>query len=596
MTSKIDRRDFIKTGAAAVGAKTILAGATVVTDVSAQPARTAADMIFRGGVIVTMVQDGPPVDAVATKDGKILGVGGLAEVMALADDRTQIVDLAGRTLLPAFIDAHGHFMNSLQVVTWANVSPVPVGPVSAIPDIIASLRAHVTKFKIKPGEWILGYGYDGSALAEGRNLTRDDLDAVFPDNPVILMHVSNHGVVMNSKGFEWAKIDAKTETPPGGIILRKSGSNEPEGLVMETAFAPILANWPKPSEQELFDSLRDAQQIYASVGVTTCQEGATHIGDLKFLKTAADKNLFYLDIVALPLILDVPQYVKEYFPSWGGGAMTIPDSAAERFGQYVNRLKLGGIKIPADGSPQGRTAFWTKPLLTPGPGGETNWRGQPNLPPELLNKAVAEILSKNLPLFVHCNGDAAIDMMIDAARLAGVKAEADKRIVIIHSQFMRPDQIDAYAEIGLTPSFFTAHCFFWGDVHIENTGEERASFISPMAAAKAKGVKFSNHNDFSVTPMDPMRMIWSAMKRETRSGKILGPDQRVDAFTALKAITVDAAWQIREESLKGTIEAGKLADLVILDKNPLTTNVDAILDIKTVETFKEGRSVYKQAS
>jgi predicted amidohydrolase YtcJ len=592
LTNSIDRRDFIKAGAAAMGATAALATGPS----SAQAPRQAADMIFRGGTIVTMVERGPQVRAMAVKDGKILAVGTEAEVMALADARTEIIDISGRTLLPSFIDAHGHFMNSPQVVTWANVSPVPVGPVKGIPDIIAALKAHVAKFRIKPGDWILGYGYDGSALAEGRNLSRDDLDPVFPDNPVMLMHVSNHGVVMNSKAFVWAQIDENTETPPSGIILRKKGSKVPEGLVMETAFAPIFARWPKPSEQELLDTLDDAQQIYASVGVTTCQEGATHVGDLRFLKTAAAKGLFYLDVVALPLILDVPQFVKEYFPSWGGGAMTIPDTAAEQFGTYSNRLKLGGIKIPADGSPQGKTAFWSKPLLTPGPGGETNWRGQPNLPPEILNKAVAEIVGKNVPLFVHCNGDATIDMMIDAARLAGVKAEQDRRIVIIHSQFMRPDQIDAYAELGLTPSFFTAHCYFWGDVHVENTGLERASFISPMGAAKAKGIRFSNHNDFSVTPMDPMRMIWSAIKRETRTGTTLGPDQRVDAWTALKAITIDAAWQIREETSKGTIEVGKLADLVILDGNPLTAETDRILDIKAVQTFKEGRSVYRRAA
>ena len=585
----MNRRGFIKAGAVSVGATKVLG----LSAVSAQG--VGPDLIFFGGPIVTMVDGNPSIEAIAVTDGRISAIGTAAEISALATETTQVVDLGGRTLLPAFIDAHGHFMNSLQVVSWANVSPVPVGPVTSIASIIEALKESVVKLGIQPGEWILGYGYDGSALAEGRELSRDDLDPVFPDNPVMLMHVSNHGVVMNSLAFAWAEIDETTETPPGGIIVRKPGSNVPDGLVMETAFAPILANWPKPTEQQLLDTLFDAQQIYASVGVTTCQEGATHIGDLKFLRMAAEDDRFYLDVVALPLILDFPQYVREFFPSWSGGTMTIPDSASERFGSYVKRLKLGGLKIPADGSPQGRTAFWSEPLLTQGPGGEENWRGQPNLPPELLNKVVAETLSKDVPLFVHCNGDASIDMMIDAARLAGVSAEQDRRIVIIHSQFMRPDQIAAYADLGLTPSFFTAHCFFWGDVHVENTGEARASFISPMAAAQAAGLRFSNHCDFSVTPMDPMRMIWSAMTRETRSGRVLGPDQRVDAWTALRSITIDAAWQIREEDTKGTIEVEKLADLVILDGNPLTAEVGDLLSIAAVETFKEGASVYRRA-
>jgi predicted amidohydrolase YtcJ len=355
------------------------------------------------------------------------------------------------------------------------------------------------------------------------------------------------------------------------------------------------ADWPKPGEAELLDTLFDAQQVYASVGVTTCQEGATHIGDLKFLNTAAEQERLCLDVVALPLILDVPQYARECFPSWSGGTMSIPDIASEAFGLHDRRLKLGGIKIPADGLPQGRTAFWTEPVLPTGPGGEENWRGQPNLPPEMLNKAVAEIMGKNVPLFVHCNGDASIDMMIDAARLAGVTADQDRRIVIIHSQFMHPDQIAACAELGLSPIFFTGHCFFRGEVHVENTGEAPASFISPMAAAQAAGLRFSNHCDSSVTPLDPMRMVWGAMTRETRKGRVLGPDQRVDAWTALKALTIDAAWQIREVAGKGTLEVGKLADLVILDANPMTAEVRALMSIAAVETFKDGVSVYKRA-
>jgi hypothetical protein len=158
---------------------------------------------------------------------------------------------------------------------------------------------------------------------------------------------------------------------------------------------------------------------------------------------------------------------------------------------------------------------------------------------------------------------------------------------------MRPDQLDDYAELGFSPSFFTVHTFFWGDEHVANLGEDRAYFMSPMKSADAKGIRFSNHNDFSVTPIDPMRMIWSAVKRESRSGRIIGPDERVDRWNALKALTINAAWQYFEEDEKGSIEAGKLADLVILDANPLTVETDDILNIKVVETLKEGKSVYK---
>jgi predicted amidohydrolase YtcJ len=497
---------------------------------------------------------------------------------------------------PSFIDAHGHFMNAPQVVKWANVSGPPVGSVQSIADIITVLKAHVEKFKLKPGEWIIAYGYDITNLSDGRECSRDDLDPHLPDHPAMLIHVSNHGAVLNSKGFAEVGINDNTETPPGGMIMRQAGSNRPDGLIMETAFLPIFGNMPQPSEEELLNTLDAAQQIYASVGVTTCQEGATHTKDLKFLRKAAEQGYLYLDIAAIPAVTEVPAMVKEYFPTFTGESMEIPDTAKESFGTYKDHLKLAGVKMFIDGSPQGKTAFWTQPLLTSGPGGEENWRGQPLFPPELINKTFKELYEKGIQVFSHCNGDAAIDMMIDAARAAGVKAEDNRRTVIIHSQFQRPDQLDDYVELGFSPSYFTAHTFFWGDVHVENTGKERAYFISPMASAVKKGLHCSNHCDFSVTPMNPMRMIWSAVTRQSRRGEIIGPDERVDVWQSLKALTIEAAWQIREEDHKGMILPGKLADLVILDGNPLTIETDKILDIKVVETLKEGNTVYKKAA
>ena len=494
--------------------------------------------------------------------------------------------------MPAFIDAHGHFMNAPQIVKWANVSGPPVGPVTKIADFIPVLQEHVKKLGIKRGEWIIGYGYDRSNLAEGRELEATDLDPYFPNNPVMLIHSSNHGAVLNSAAFAEVEMDETTETPPGGVINRVPGTNKPAGFIMETAFLPIFGNMPQPTEQELLDTLFEAQQIYASVGVTTCQEGATHAKDLAFLRKGAEQGLLYLDVVSLPFVLEVPALVREYAPDFRGGPAEIPDEAPEAFGFYKNRLKLQGVKFTLDGSPQGKTAFWTKPLLTPGPGGEENWRGQPLFPPELVNKALKETYDKGIQVFSHCNGDAAIDMMVDGAREAGVKANEDRRTVIIHSQCMRPEQLDDYAELGFSPSFFTMHTFFWGEEHTANLGEKRASFISPMASAIGKGLVCSNHTDFSVCPMDPMRVMWSSITRQSRGGKVIGPAERIDRWNALKALTINAAWQIREEDQKGTLEAGKLADLVILDANPLTVETDDILNIKVVETLKEGVTVY----
>jgi predicted amidohydrolase YtcJ len=554
-----------------------------------------AEVVYHGGPILTMVDDRRFVDAVAVRDGRIVGAGTHDEAVASVGADATVVDLHGRTLMPAFIDAHGHFMNATQVVRWANVQGVPAGPVREIADIVAALRAHVERWSIEPGEWIIGYGYDRSNLGEARELTVDDLDPHFPDHPIMLIHSSNHGAVFNSAGFAIVGYDERTVTPAGGVIVRKPGTNIPAGYIMETAFLPIYADMPKPSDGELLDRLFDAQQIYARVGVTSCQEGAAKAKDIAFLRAAGAAGLLYLDVNCLALVLDVPELVKEHYPDFTGGPFELPESSAEAFGTYRDRVKLQGIKFFADGSPQGKTAFWTEPLLTGGPGGEPDWRGQPVFPPETVWSAMAEVLDKGVQVFCHANGDAAIDMMIEGVRRAGVTASDDRRSVVIHSQCMRPDQLDAYAELGLSPSFFTAHCFYWGDEHLANLGPTRTSFLSPMRAAFDKGLRCANHADFSVTPMEPLRMIWTSIARRSKQGTSIGPDQAIERWEALRALTIEAAWQLFEEDQKGTIEVGKLADLVILDANPLDVDLDAIPDIGVVETIKEGVTIYPPA-
>ena len=565
------------------------------------PATVKADTIYRGGTIVTMVDDRREAQALAVAGGRILAVGTEQDVLTTQGPDTDVVDLAGRTLLPSFIDSHGHFISAAQVLMWANVQGVPAGPITKVADIVPVLQKHVATLALKtgglkPGDWIVGYGYDRSNLAEQRELTVDDLDPAFPDNPVMLIHSSMHGAVLNSAALARIGYDADTPTPAGGLIVRKPGTTVPAGLIMETAFLPIIDNMPQPGEREMLDRLDKAQQIYARVGVTTCQEGATHAKDLRFLRKAAEEELLYLDVVSLPFMLDIPELAKDFEPGFSGAPMQLPDRARDAFGQYNNHLKLQGIKFVFDGSPQGKTAYWTQPLLTPGPGGEPNWRGQPVMPAEEINKALAEVYGKGIQVFCHANGDAAIDMAIDGMRKAGARAADDQRTVVIHSQCMRPDQLDHYAELGFTPSFFTAHTFYWGDEHLANLGPQRAAFMSPMASAFAKGLHCSNHTDYVVTPMEPMRVMWSSIKRTSRSGKVLGPDERIDIWQALRSQTIEAAWQLFEEDRKGTLEQGKLADLVILDTNPLVAETDSLLDIRVLETVKEGKTVYRSES
>lgn len=554
------------------------------------------DLIFHGGPILTMEPEHPRAEALAVAAGRILAVGDAAAVRALAGPATRIVDLGGRTLLPAFIDAHGHFANALQVVTWANIQRPPAGPVTDIASLQRVLTAHAARLELKSGQWLVAYGYDPEGLADGRPLDKSDLDPLFPDNPVLLIHNSNHGAMLNSRALALVGYDASTPEPAGGVIQRRPGSREPSGLVMEMAFLPLFVHLPKPSPEELLERFPAAQELYIRQGITTAQEGATTAADLTLLQRAAAEGRLVIDVVALPLALEVPTMLRERFPAFHGTSLDLPEAAREAFGRSHNRLKLQGVKLLLDGSPQGKTAFWSEPLLTPGPNGEVPWRGQPLLPPEELNAIVARLAAQGVQIFAHCNGDAAIAMMIEACDQAGLRPEHDHRTIIVHSQFMVPGQLERYVELGLHPSFFTVHAFFYGDVHVANLGLERASRLSPMASALALGLHCSNHNDFSVTPIEPMRMIETAMTRRTRGGVVLGAGERVSAEAALRALTIEAAWQIREEESKGSLAPGKRADLVILDRDPTAVAPEELTGLQVVATYKDGVRVWGAAT
>ena len=538
-----------------------------------------SDMIYLGGDIITMDENNPMAEAVAVKDGLILAVGPKDDVLKTKGAATQIVNLGGKTMLPGFIDGHSHFFQAAMIADYANVSAPPVGTASSIAGIIAVLKEHVAQQALKPGEWLIGYGYDGSALTDGRDATRDDFDPYFPDNPMVLVHVSGHGCVLNSAGFKAVGIDANTPTPPGGVTVRKPGSNEPAGLLMENSMFPILMALPKPSPQVLLEHLTTAQQMYASNGYTTVQDAPIDPKVMPLYQKAADEGRFFLDL-------------NGYWESHQFLATAKPgtDYRSPRAGHY----RLAGVKVIADGSPQGRTAYFTKPYLTGGPGGEKNWRGTPIVPPEHLNAVVKLAYDCDAQVLVHCNGDAAIDMPLDAHKAAG--APHGRRTTVVHSQFVRRDQLDLYVQYGINASFFTNHAFFWGDVHMQNLGQERAYFLSPMKTARALGLRMTNHSDFLVTPLDPMFILWTAVNRTSRSGQIIGPDERISVLDGLKALTIDGAHQYFEDNRKGSIEVGKLADLVILTANPTKVDPAAIKAIKVAETIKEGKSVFRRAS
>lgn len=539
-----------------------------------------ADLIYHDGAILTMAGEKPTyVEALAIKNGLIIFAGSRNDAFAMKGDLTRIIDLNGKTLLPGFLDGHSHYINSLLVANQCKLYAPPSGPGKDVPSIIAELKKYAADRKIPKGELIMGYGYDDTVMPDGRLLNRDDLDAAFPDNPVRIDHVSMHGGVLNSLALKKYGLSAATETPPGGVIVRKPGTQEPWGLIMETAFLPIFEQSEPLTAQQEIDWTRAGQMLYAEAGVTTAHEGATHFPQVMTIKRASEAGAHLIDVVAYPFITDVDKVLSE-----------IP---VTEWTTYKNRFKIGGVKITLDGSPQGRTAFFTTPYLTGGPGGEENWTGEPTFPQDLANKMVKKVYDLNVPLILHCNGDAAIDAFLGAYEFARAGDYSRPwNVTTIHTQFIRKDQIPKFVKYGIRPSFYTLHTFYFAEAHLANRGKAQAMYISPMRDAIDAGLRPTNHTDFVVAPLDQMMMLWSAVNRVSRAGAQIGAEQRVTPYEGLKCMTHWAAEQYGEQDRKGTLELGKLADLVILDKDPLKVDPVAIRDIKVLETIKEGVTIF----
>jgi len=546
------------------------------------PKGEIADLIYHNGTIITMEGEAQKATSVAVKDGKILAVSENSLVEAHQGDVTKVVDLNGKTMLPGFIDAHSHLAMMMPLLAQANLSSPPVSDVKNIGDIVQKLKTYQEKNSIAKGEWIVGWGYDPDLLDEKRHPNKLDLDEAFPDNPVLLMHASGHMAVVNSVTLAKVGIDETTKNPPGGMIVRLPNSNEPSGLVQETAGYAVRKALPTPTEEESMILLEAVQDLYASHGITTAQEGFADYKTYQLLAKAAEAGKLKLDIEVLAGFLDA----KDYFTN----------HLAE-FGRSKNRLRLAGLKIVSDGSPQGKTAFFSKPYLTEVPGCVHDCKGFPNLTKAQLGGLMKQCYEAGIQLYTHANGDGAIDLFLETHQsvidsMAAVPE--DLRSVIIHSQFVRPDQLDLYKKHKMIPAYFTNHAFFWGDTHLANLGEERASFLSPMKTTMDMGIVCTNHTDFAVTPIDQLFLLWTAVNRTTRSGKILGKGERLTAYEGLKAITINSAYQHKQEHLKGSIKVGKLADFVILAENPLTIASEKLKDMTVLETIKEGEIIYSR--
>ena len=545
-------------------------------------AQTVAERIWSGGPVLTMNDAAMRAEAVAEAGGRIIAVGRKAEVMRLKGPATQLIDLKGRALLPGFVDAHGHVvMGGLQALS-ANLLAPPDGEVKNIASLQQTLRAWMAAndAAVKKIDLAIGFGYDSASLAELRHPTREELDAVSDQVPIVVVHQSGHMGVLNSKALALAGITADTPDPEGGKIHRREGSREPAGLIEETAFFPVaLKMLTRIGPEGMKTFARAGSQLWARYGYTTAQEGRATAASVAVLRRVGAEGGLAIDVAVYPDVLTDRDFIQKNVSR-----------------TYADRVRVAGAKFTIDGSAPAFTAWRDRPYYAPVGDFAKGFAGYPAVTNQQAIDAIDWAYANDIQILTHANAEAASDLLIAASTLARLKhgPGTDRRPVLIHGQFLREDQVESFRRLGILPSLFPMHTFYWGDWHMSKTlGPVDGPNISPTGWVLERGMKFTTHHDAPVAFPDSMRVLDATVTRVARgSGKVVGPQHRVDVITALKAMTIWPAWQHYEEASKGSIEVGKLADFVILSRDPTKGDANTIDRILVSETIKEGRSVF----
>ncbi|MFN6189628.1 MAG: amidohydrolase [Planctomycetia bacterium] len=561
----------------------------------ASAAAAFADTLYTGGDILTMRGTAPEyVESLVERDGRILFVGPLAEARSLVDAKAATVDLGGKTLLPGFIDTHGHFVYFGKNLVDANLFGC-----TDIADLVARMKKQVEQ---TPADgWIVGFGYQARGLKEGRAPTSEELDQVSADRPVMIVDSSGHLGAANAAAFKAAGITAETPDPTGGMFTRKADGKSLAGPMEETALNAVRSKRPPFTGELAARTITGAAEVWASHGQTTAMEAGLGLGndDIGIVLNAIDKQLLPIDlyVAAKDSALDdtlaaAYTVASQYNPQAGGIVEKLRAARPDLDRRYVNRVRLGGVKFWLDGSLD--TAWFTQPYTQNPPGKSGAFSGYRQIPDEALDAIFEKYWPTQLQIHMHMNGDAAADQAL-AAIAKAVKKHGmhDHRPVFVHASWLRGDQIEKMKVCGAIPSFLTAGIIPGGDAVVKLWGPERSAGAMASRSFLRAGLPFTYSHDAPVSPVPSiLALVDAGVNRLSGSGKVVGPDERVGPYDSLRAVTSTAAYQLKEEKMKGTLEAGKLADLVILDKNPLKVEPTTIKDIAVVETIKEGRTVY----
>lgn len=570
---KINRRIFLKGSLFAAGAAVLLPGLSAATKTHKE-----ATTVYVGGSILTVDSEFSQAEALAIQGNKILSVGTEAEVRATAGDHAKVVDLEGKTVLPGFIDPHTHVVagsvvdNVMEYVGMARFGTV---------DEVLKHLATLAKDKA-PGEWVVVRNFDPSVQVGPDALTFKELDAISIEHPIFVFNASGHLAYANSKAFEAAGIPADVENPPGAEFVRDKDGKLNGIMKNNVAFLQILSKYPALSKANPTEALVGLLDKWSKFGLTTVSELA--LGGLS--QSPADVSVIYDAARSGRLSARIRAYP---FYSIGEKAW---DDAGVKPGDGGTLARIAGYKLVADGSNQGFTGLQREPYLN------SDDHGLAYMSAEDLKERAIERAKKGWQLAIHGNGDAAIDNILDACEaIRGAGVDMSKvRVRIEHCSILHDDQIARMNDLGVSASFLIGHVHYWGvAMRDEVFGEEKAKLLDRCRSLENAKVGFTLHSDFMVTDPVPLHMVEMAVTRKTWKDPnyVLAPEETISVESAIRAITSEAAWQLFSEHEIGSLEAGKLADFVILDKDPRKVHQDAIKEIKVLETWMDGRQVYR---
>ncbi|KGX85846.1 amidohydrolase [Pontibacillus litoralis] len=540
------------------------------------------EVLFINGNVWTMDERNSQAGCVAVENGVITGVwqGAIPpeEDVVITDEMT-VVDLKGDTLLPGFIDTHNHILMYGLLKKHVNCST----PLNESIDDVLQLLANKAS-ETKNGEWIQGYGFDDTLIAEGKHLTRKDLDQACPSNPVIVRHISGHLASVNTLALEYAGLDDFATEPDAGHFGRDERGRLNGVLYEPGAMNPIVEKIPAPTVEEMVDALQDAANDYVAQGITTNSDAAVSgLDELKAHVQAAKRrvNPMRSRLMMMHYLLGEGAHFGLYTPEQLNEELMLRSDGL---------VQLDSVKMFQDGSIQGLTGALRKP-----------YHKYPDVLGDFIHEQgpfqeeVLDLHKRGFRITIHGNGDRAIGSILDAYYYAIDKyPRTDHRHRIEHVQSATTEDIEKMRQLGVAGSFFINHVYYWGDRHERIfLGPERAQRISPLAEAVNNQLLFTLHSDCPVTPISPLFSVWAAVNRTTREGRTLGPEQRIDVITALKAMTIYGAVLNFEEDHSGSIEIGKKADFVVLAEDPVAVQPETIKDITVKATFINGEMVYE---